>query len=72
MADTLYRGHLAIADTFRGTSRITVKLSCKNLYIAETFTAGNCYSGQNVLAPREKLKPNLLLYSGHPTLFVGK
>lgn len=66
-------GHLVIAKTsFRGTSQITVKLSYKNPYKAKTFIADNCYSGYKFLTPLEKIKPNLHLYSGHTTFFMGK
>ena len=55
-----------IAKLFRGTSKITVKLSQKKHYIAE-----NCYSEQKVLALGEKFKPNLLLYSTHLIFLWG-
>ena len=32
--------------------------SHKSPYIADTFIVGNCYSGHNFLAPREKVKSN--------------
>ena len=44
VADILYSGYLVIADTFRRTGRITVKLSKKNPHTVHTF---NCYSGHN-------------------------
>ena len=65
-------GHFAIAENFRGTSRIIVKLSCKNPYIAKTFIADNYFCGHNCLTPLEKIKQNLPLYSGHPKFFKGK
>ena len=67
----VYSGHAIQRTLFRGTGRITVKLSQKNPYIVDNFIADNCYSGHNTLAPREKFKPNLPFYSGH-YIFCGK
>ena len=50
----VFSGHLVRADTFHGQSLIE-----KPLY------SGHFYSGHNFLAPGEKFKLNLLLYSGH-------
>ena len=47
----------------------------KNAYWKEKSnkkTSKNCYSGHNFLAPCEKFKPNLTLYSKHSIFFCGK
>lgn len=61
-SQTCYSGQF-----FSGTSRITVKLSQKNPYIADS-----CYSGSSFLASYKKFKLNLSTYSEHPISFKGK
>ena len=66
IADMLQSGHLIIADNFQWNRPNTVKLSQKNLYIAD-----NCCSGHKFLALLEKFKSNLPLYSEH-SIFLWK
>lgn len=61
----LYNGHLCIGDTFlRNRSNHGQTLVEKPLY------SGYFYSGKIILAPHERLEPNLPLYSGHTAYFM--
>ena len=61
-----------IADTFSWTRKTHGETLIKNSYIVDIFIADNSYNIYNFLAPREKFKLNLSLYSRHPILFVRK
>ena len=67
IADMLYIGHIVTADIFSWN---------QPNHDRKPLHSGHFYSGQllwetHFLAKREKFKPNLPLYSGHP-IFWGK